>query len=411
MFIEDDSGWPGLGFNPAKGDAEAIDLLASDVKAVGDELEELNDLIKSVGERGGAWEGEAADRFTKKLGELPKYLKQGTDSMQDCAKALRTWHGKLQDFQQRAERTEADAVEARKRAEQDADRYNALVRRYAGVTMEADQVKRVNTMMEDAKGDVDRANDRLEQLIREGEKILASWKDRAGEAERAILKASENHPPDLGLWDRITDALSEGWRDFKEWLIDNADALSNWSAGLAAAAIAVNAIPVVGQVASVVLATASSLCAAGAMAGHWMDNARGGKSSGWQIGLDALGVLPVVGGSVKGAIAGVKGATGLAGKVAGGTRGLTGTVIEEGGKRANLIYEGVENPLSMKLINGGLKKAFGKADDVLPPGPTQMVVKTGAAIKGTWDSLTGSAGEETTAPAPSSSKFHQTLAA
>ncbi|MCH6160545.1 putative T7SS-secreted protein [Streptomyces marispadix] len=410
MFIEDDSSWPGLGFNPAKGDTEAIDLLASDVKAVGDELEELDQLIKSVGERGGAWEGEAAERFTKKLGELPKYLKQGTDSMHDCAKALRTWHGKLQELQQRAERTEADAVEARKRAKQDADRYNSLNERYAGVMMEADQVKRVNSMLEEAKGDVDASNERIDQLVREGEKILANWKDRAGEAERAILKASENHPPDLGLWGRISDALSEGWRDFKEWLIDNADTLSNWSAGLGVAAIAVNAIPVVGQAASVVLATASSLCAAGAMAGHWMDNARGGKTPGWKIGLDALGTIPVVGGATKGAIAGIKGGTGLAGKAGSAARGLTGRVIEKG-QPVNHIYQKLENPISTKLINGSLKKAFGKTEDVVPAAATTATIKGATAVKGAWEQLQKPDPGSTSVVAPSSDRFHQTLAA
>lgn len=411
MFIEDDGSWPGLGFNPAKGDTEALGLLASDVKAVGDELDDLRDLIKKAGDHGSWWEGEAAQNFAKKLGDLPKYLQQGTDSMQECAKALRSWQSKLETFQERTGRLEPDAVEARKRAEETGKRYDQLYAEYQpqfGTPMPVEEADRINKQMEDARQAANSANDRLDDLIREGERIHANWKDRAGEAERAIREASENHPPDLGFWDRMADSLKGAWGDFKEWLIDNADALSTWSSGLAVAAMAVNCIPVVGQVASAVLGTASALCAAGAMAGHWMDNARGGKTPGWKIGLDALGAVPIVGGAAKGAIAGWKGGAGLVGKAGSATKGLVGKDAAKG------VIEGIENPLSMKGINWGLRKAFNKTDDVLPPAATQSVIKGASTINGLWqqrDTPAEGGDQSQAAPAPSSSKFQQTLAA
>ncbi|WP_206321915.1 putative T7SS-secreted protein [Streptomyces sp. HNM0575] len=409
MFIEDDSSWPGLGFNPAKGDTEAIDLLASDVKAVGDELEELDNLIKSVGERGGAWEGEAAERFTKKLGELPKYLKQGTDSMHDCAKALRSWHGKLQEFQRRAERTEADAVEARKQADREAKEYTALSQKYAGKVMPAEQVERANAELDGAKQAADKANDRLDELIREGERILSNWKDRAGEAERAILKASENHPPDLSLWGRITDALSEGWRDFKDWLVDNADLLSNISAGLGAAALALQCIPVVGNVAGGIVGVAAGICAAGAMAGHWMGNARGNGTPGWKVGLDALGVLPMGKGLGQVISPAVKGG----GRLAQGAKGV-GDGLRESFSQAKII-----RPAEQQVA-----KMFGKPfDPKTAPKVTaavdrasQITVKSGTfvhgAATGAWDSLTGNdSGKTAAAPTSANGKqFHSALA-
>lgn len=405
MFIEDDGSWPGLGFNPAKGDTEALGLLASDVKAVGDELDDLHQLIKKAGEHGGWWEGEAAEKFSEKLGDLPKYLKQGTDSMQDCAKALRGWQSKLETFQERAGKLEPDAVEARKRADEKTEHHRTLYTKYQpqfGQPMPADQAERINKQLEDARQDANAANDRLDELVREGERIHANWKDRAGEAERAILEASENHPPDLGFWDRMADSLKGAWSDFKDWLIDNADALSNWSSALAVAALAVNAIPVVGQVASAVLGAASALCAAGAMAGHWMDNARGGKSSGWKVGLDALGVIPVVGGPAKAAIGGAKGVAKGAGVVA-KTKGAVSelTSARSVGKQ---VYEGVENPLSTKAINAGLSKAFGSE---APPAAITGFVKTSGLVAG---QAKEGGGAETQA-APAGGKFHQTLAA
>lgn len=391
IFIDDASGWPGLGFNPAKGDVDALTDLASDVKSVGDELDELDNLLTSIGKRGGAWEGEAAERFSKKLGELPKYLKQGTDSMHDCATALRTWKGKLQDFQEDAVRLEANAVEARNTADRREDHYNALVAKYAGKTMPSDQADRASTEMKDAQDAWVRANDRLQDIIREGERIHANWKDRAGDAERAILKASENSPPDLSLWGRFTDTLKETWRDFKQWLIDNADTLSTISAGLALAAIAVNAIPVVGQAASVVLGVASAVCSAGAMAGHWMDNARGGGTPGWKVGLDALGIIPVGSGVVKGSWAGIRSA---------------GKFLPAVGKG---IREGVESPLSTKMIQKGLEKVFPAVTDTYN-GTITMISKGVSVVHGVEEKIFGDDSEQQ-APSAKNAQFQKALAA
>jgi hypothetical protein len=200
----------------------------------------------------------------------------------------------------------------------------------------------------------------------------------------------------------MADSLKGAWDGFKDWLVENADTLSNVSSALAVAALAVNAIPVVGQVASAVLGTASALCAAGAMAGHWMDNARGGKSSGWKIGLDALGVIPVVGGPAKAAIGGIKGVAkgaGVAAKAKGGLSGLTNARAV-----GREIYEGVENPLSTKAINAGLTKAFGTG---APPAAITGFVKTTSLVT---HQVTG--GSETQAQAaPTGGKFHKALAA
>ncbi|MFI7094954.1 putative T7SS-secreted protein [Streptomyces lydicus] len=376
MFIDDDSAWPGVGFNPAKGDLHAIQALASDVKSVGDELDELDHLLKSAGKSHGAWEGEAAQNFAKKLGELPKYLKQGGESMHDCAKALRGWHTHLQGFQDKAGKVEAEAASARKQAESDLDHFNDVYRKYQpyfGQPMEPAQAKQMDNEMDAARDRADNSKDKLEELIREAERIHAQWKDRAGEAERAILKASENHPPDLHWWNRAVDGLKSAWRGFKDWLVEHADLLSTISAGLAAAALACEFVPVVGTVAGGVLAGASAVCAAGAMAGHWMGNARGNGTPGWKIGLDALGVIPGVGGIAKTAIAGIKAARGA--EVAG-----------EGIQAAAKFSEGIRSPLSQKGINWLLSKKFNFPDGQVPAkieAGIQLPIKAGSFVHGT----------------------------
>ncbi|MEU6958152.1 WXG100 family type VII secretion target [Streptomyces chrestomyceticus] len=419
MFIEDDSAWPGVGFNPAKGDLHAIQALASDVKSVGDELDELDQLLKSVGKSDGAWEGEAAQNFAKKLGELPKYLKQGSESMHDCAKALRGWHTHLQTFQDKAGKIEAEAAPARKQADADREHFNELYRKYQpyfGQPMEAAEAKKIDDTMDAARDKANTSKDKLEDLIREAERIHAQWKDRAGEAERAILKASENHPPDIHWWNRAVDGLKSAWRGFKDWLVEHADLLSTISAALAAAALACQIIPGVGTAAGALLGGASAVFAAGAMAGHWMGNARGNGTPGWKIGLDALGIIPGVGGVAKGAISafkvGAKGAktAGLIGKAGAGIKGLGS--IGKVGKVGEEVEEGLRNPLSMKAINWGLSKVPGEAKLSLPQAPTQLIIKGGSAINGAVHQFTGHNDDRPKASsAPSGSAFHQTLAA
>lgn len=402
MFIEDDASWPGLGFNPAKGDTEALGFLASDVKAVGEELDELHELIKKAGEQGSWWEGEAAERFSKKLGELPKYLKQGTDSMQECAKALRGWQSKLETFQQRAEKLESDAVEARKRADEKNAHHRALYDKYEGsfgVSMDAEKADSINAQLENARREAMAANDRLDELIRQGESIHANWKDRAGDAERAILEASENHPPDLGFWDRMADSLKGAWDGFKDWLVDNADLLSNISAGLGAAALALQFIPVVGNVAGGVLAVAAGVCAAGAMAGHWMGNARGNGTPGWKVGLDAFGVLPGIGAAGKL----IKPAT------TGGGRFVQ--FAKEAGLRTR-------DSLSQRhLITGPTQKILGRFGKEMSQGATetfngvsQIAIKSGSAAYGVYDRMTDGGESANAGKSPDGNKFHGALA-
>ncbi|MGW2009888.1 putative T7SS-secreted protein [Streptomyces sp. G7(2002)] len=386
MFIDDDSAWPGVGFNPAKGDLHAIQALSSDVKSVGDELDELDHLLKAVGKSDGAWEGEAARNFAKKLGELPKYLKQGSESMHDCAKALRGWHGHLQGFQEKAGKIEAEAASARKQAESDLDHYNDVYQKYApyfGQPMEPAAAKRMDNEMDAAKEKADHSKDKLEDLIREAERIYAQWKDRAGEAERAILKASENHPPDLHWWSKAMDGLKAGWRAFKDWLAEHADLLSNISAVLSIASLATMAIPPVGAILGGLAIGASAL----ALAGYGIKASRGGKVGVMDWVGAGLGVLPGIG-----AVKGLK----AAGALAKGEK-----IAAQGGKIANTFKNAQSLKTSENMARGmadgvmhkGIQKVFPKAEgmgvDVAHWGArgTQMGVKgigLGHRLEANW---------------------------
>ncbi|MFE3887406.1 WXG100 family type VII secretion target [Streptomyces lydicus] len=415
IFIDDDSAWPGVKFNPAKGDLDQIQALASDVKSVGDQLDELDHMLKSIGKSDGAWEGEAAQNFAKKLGELPKYLHQGSESMHDCAKALRGWHTHLQGFQHKAEKIESEAAATRKDVTANREHYDRLKKRYDGLNLmtvdpEDPGFKQLLTDIDTATHKVDNSQDKLDDLVREAERIYAQWKDRAGEAERAILKASENHPPDLHWWNRAIDGLKAGFRAFTDWLVENADLLSTISSGLAAAALACQIIPGVGTAVGTVLGGASAVFAAGAMAGHWIGNARGNGTSMWKVGLDALGIVPGFGGAIKSAKAGW-GAAGEAGAQLGGKLAGAGKALKAGNIARNTpsgMAEAFSDGLGQKGMNWVSKTLTGKE---LPGAHTQLLLKTRSTLNGAYHHLADGGETKTQAPGPSGAKFHQTLAA
>jgi uncharacterized protein YukE len=407
-----DSSWPGLGFDPAKGDLHTIESLAYDVKTVGDELGELHELLTRVGQSNGVWEGEAAEKFRGKLGELPKYLQQGHESMQACSQALRTWHTRLASFQNNAKGLEADAVEARAKLDQrnaEIDRVNAEIRSVMNTQISEARAKQIGDEADAAKSAADSAAGELQRIIDEAERLRNDWQQRSEDAERAIREASQNRPPDISVWSKIGKGLSDAWEGFKDFLVDNADLFSTISSALAVAALAVNAIPVVGQVASAILGAGAVVTAGAAMAGHWMGRARGNGTPIWKIALDGVGLIPGGGGLAKGVMAGAKAAKGA--KLA--------TGVVQGGKT---MMNQLKNPATTKLIRYGLSK-FGK--DVAPEVITGTV-KGASAVNGAIHQIFGGddKGSDTgggtaqrhqdvqTMPYPATGdKFHQTLAA
>ncbi|MFG2895384.1 putative T7SS-secreted protein [Streptomyces sp. NPDC048248] len=348
IFIADDDAWPGLTFNPAKGDLHTVKSLAFDVKSVGDELDELHDLLKGVGKADGVWDGEAAEKFKAKLDKLPRYLQQGSESMRDCARALHSWESQLGSLQSRAKGLEADAVEARSRAEHSRKHYNALRDRaedqMGAVVDSSDKDVLSDKALGDAYEAAENAQSQLDDIIKKAEELRSRWDNEAGVAERAILKASENHPPDLHWWDYALDGLRAQWRGFKDWLADHADLLSNISAVLSILSLATMAIPPVGAILGGLAIGASAL----ALAGYGVKASRGGKVGVMDWVGAGLGVVPGVG-----AVKGLK-AAGSAAKAAGAVAKGEKVVAAGAGMAKS---EHMARGMADGLMHTGIKKA------------------------------------------------------
>ncbi len=403
-----DHDWPGLGFCPAPGDLGSIEQVYANVDAVARELDELQHALADIGKSGGAWEGDAAKAFTEKLGELPKYLDSGHQSMAACSLALKTWHTQLSGYLSTGKSLEAQAAEIRARLkQQDADAAAQIdvVESYGSFINSADEERYKRDTQEcDRLLDISRrSHEQLDEIVDRARKQLDEHRDTADAAARAVQAASKNHPPDPGLFDKLLGGLKAAWKGVSDWLVEHADTLSKISAGLAVAALAVSWIPVVGQVAGGILAGGAVLCSAGALVGHSLGKARGKDVSWLDIGLDTLGVVPGVG-AIKGfatagrAATAVKG-VGIVGKAAAPVKTIVNSVkLARGAGAAERVvgagkglFQMTANPLSTK----GIAAALGKFGHTVDPRIITGTVKSlglashllphgGDAPKETW---------------------------
>ncbi|MFE7591557.1 hypothetical protein ACFU6K_19330 [Kitasatospora sp. NPDC057512] len=291
-----DKNWPGLGFCPAPGDLAGIAKMYADVDAVARELEELRSTLAGIGSDGGAWEGEAARKFADKLGQLPKYLTQGHESMAACSRALKAWHTQLSGMITTGRTMEAEAVELRARLADTDGQVTSLGNTLKGYAQNGGQtadnvINRAQAQFDAAREASTRCHHQLDEVIKRAHKQLEDHRHKAEAAAKAIVEASRHHPPDPGLFKRMLDKVNKAWQKSLDFLSDHADILSMISAGLTIAALFTPFGPV--------LAVAAVLTSAGALSGHSIAKLRGKDVSWLTIGLDSLGVIPGIG-AIKG---------------------------------------------------------------------------------------------------------------
>ncbi|MFI6439445.1 putative T7SS-secreted protein [Streptomyces sp. NPDC050759] len=399
MGMFDDPNWPGLTFNPAKGDLHTIESLAYDVKTVGDELDEMREMLVGIGKTDGIWDGEAAKKFQEKVGELPKYLQQGHESMNACSRALKGWHDELETMQCQAKNLEERAVEARKRLDQknaDVDKVNVKIEGAQFQQLTEQQAKALSEEADSATRAAQDAATDLKLLIQNADALRKYWEEQAAKAEKAIREAANNRPPDISIWDKITDGLKGAWDGFTDFLADNADLFSKIGSVLSIASLATMAIPPVGAILGGLAIGASAL----ALAGYGARTARGEKVGVMDWVGAGLGVLPGIG-AVKGMTAAGKAAkaaatgTRLKGVFAGADTMATSTNIARG-MADGVMYKG--------LAWAG--KRIGLSDAAVDVGSWTMR-GTAMGVKGValGYGLVSDAMSSKSAPAPSSNAF------
>lgn len=345
-----------LGFNPAPGSPESIEMLTTSLSKVGNRLNNTHSTLARLGKPGGIWEGDAAAGFSKKVGELPKYLEDGHSSLIDAATALAKWKSQLIDFQALASRYEADAEEARrvlKQAESNPDL------RLAGQIFETDEaLQNAQQRLDFAGREVNEATESLNVIIRKAQELLKEHEEVARMTAAVIRMASERAPDKPGLFDRfmnslkdIGDKAKEIANDIHKWLKEHADLIyeiGDWL-GWASAACDVLAIifseTIIGAAAFEVIGMALNYGALAFHAGGW---ALGAEKGSWaDIGLDLVGFVPFgdlarVGKTGVGALKGVKiplNVAEMGSKAADSLKRADDIVREVGGSARNFVEE------------------------------------------------------------------------
>ncbi|MEU6395101.1 putative T7SS-secreted protein [Streptomyces sp. NPDC046939] len=308
-----------LGFDPAPGVPASVQKLVTSLEAAGKRLSEAHGTLSKLGKANAAWEGLAAEAFTKKLGSLPKYLADGHSSVADASHALNTWHTRLTEFQILAARYEREA-EAARRTLTSAQGSPDL--KLAGKTFDTDAALHdAQRRLDHAVQRVNEAQGDLDAIIRKARSLLEHH-DEAARAAASIIRKAADLAPDQSLLDKfmdtlkgIGDQLKKMAGDLWKWIQKHADTIYKIGDWLGYASAACDVLAVVFSETIIGAAVFEGIGMAlngGALAMHGLGWAAGAKKGSWvDIGLDVVGFVPFgdflrVGKVATGAFKGVK---------------------------------------------------------------------------------------------------------
>jgi hypothetical protein len=299
-------GYPALGFDPAPGATKRVGALAADLGSVATELGAAQQALTSIGCSSGIWQGEAAEAFHDKLGELPDYLGKAHRSLGDAARTLDQWSADLTSMQTAAAQYEAEAEAALRRL-QSAESNPDLG--LAGHTFpdEASLVQ-AQARYDAATAQLTIASKELEAIRELAQRLLVQHDELVSEVADALRRAKDEAPKEPGFFDRLVNDVADGIKNLAsatwKWVQDHADVIAQFgdimskiSTALAVLAIVTAPFEPVGAI----FAGAAAGTALMALGAHGLAKAAGAKVGWGTTGADALGALPFVGGVARGA--------------------------------------------------------------------------------------------------------------
>jgi hypothetical protein len=294
--------YPTLGFDPAPGDVGVVQNLHETVSRVAGQLSSAHGTLSQLGRSDGVWQGQAAQAFARRVGELPKHLADGENSMSAACRALSTWSAELVDFQRRAAAYERQAADAAASVSSARAAATAITR--PGANASQPEIDHVKQQTAQAQGKVDAASDELSRIMSQARGLLAEHDEMARRVSKSLRDAADVAPAKPGFFQRLGSALSDAM-DFVvslpgkawDWVKDHADLiaqigdiLSDISTVLGVVATVCMFIPPLEAAAGVLFAVSAGF-ALGALATHGLAKAAGADVSWGTIALDAVGVL------------------------------------------------------------------------------------------------------------------------
>ncbi|MGY0024530.1 hypothetical protein [Streptomyces sp. cg35] len=331
-----------LGFDPAPGVPASVQKLVASLETAGKRLGDAHGTLSKLGKGNAAWEGVAAEAFTKKLGDLPKYLADGHSSVADATHALNGWHTRLTEFQTLAGRYEREA-EAARRTLTEAQGNPDL--KLAGRTFDTDAALHdAQRRLDHATRRVNEAQGDLDAVIKKARSLLEHH-DEAARAAARVIREAAGIAPDQSLLDKFVDTLKDIGNKIKEiagdiwkWIQKHADTIYKIGDWLGYASAACDVLAVVFSETVIGAAVFEGIGMAlngGALAFHALGWAAGSKKGNWtDIGLDIIGFVPF-------------GDLARAGKVAKGA------------------FKGVKIPTNLLEAGSKAADAFKRADDIV----------------------------------------------
>ncbi len=313
--------YPSLGFDPAPGDAGNVGSLAARTKKAATALDNAQDTIKRL-TGNVSWAGDAASAFSRKVGELPGYLKDSHEAMQTASTELSKWREALTHYQSTARTYETRAKEAKgkvasaeKANEAATGRYNqaaadpafrlsgqyftgpALQEAQAKIDAANARLKQADGELSSASAQLDRAQRELEEIIKRAEQLLEDHQAEARGIAGQLRKATDS-APDPGFWERLGDKFQEIGHAIQEWCARHKDLLNkigDWLGNISAVLGILALLTLWCPPLSGALALASAGFSAGALLSHGAAKLGGADVSWLSLAGDAVGIIPGAG--------------------------------------------------------------------------------------------------------------------
>jgi hypothetical protein len=337
--------YPALGFDPAPGDPGEISHLVATLGTAAHKLGAAHDLIQKMADDKDSWQGDAAEAFHQKLKDkLPKYLQEGSESLQKAADDLRGWSTRLDGYRSKAQGHESDACSARSgfaTAWTDAvaavgNNRDALALQGQHFDTDAalkaanDRLRAAMSTIEDAVTRCDRAFGALHQIVSDAKHLADTHSADASTVAAQLRHAAHDIAPHKP-------------NPFLNWIKEHGgDILSAAAAicGVLALFCPVFAIPAI-------------LLSAGALGLHaWKMASDGAKL--WPPSMEAAGNWATLGCDALGAIPGI----GVTAKAAGLMKDAA-----EAGEAANAANTAVKATEGAEAAAGATEKATAAAGD------------------------------------------------
>lgn len=348
--------YPHLRFDPARGNVATVHDLAQQLTGTATYADAAHDALMSIKKNSDVWTGDAAKAFAETIEDLPGYLDTAHRSFERAGNALNQWGDTLAAHQQRARELEEAARQATEHAEQVSAEAGAASERArmsitydAGDPAAAQAAQQRADALDAAAAEANRAAgaawDNVDDIRRQAEQLLHTWKDDAAACAKVLREAGEI-APDEGFFEMVGQAIASGLDE----IADIAGVIST-IAGILSFVPGLNFI-------AAPIALISGAVALGAHAaqftirGQWDD-----PMSYVTLGADLVGVVPGAGALLKGTDEVVDVASKGVKMFADDAAGAAGKVTTSADEVATTGLKGTLNTLNAGTANVGASKA------------------------------------------------------